>query len=82
MLSYIILDSFQEIVELTQSEQNQAELEAKSVCKFDSGKYAIMNCGISVEGPRMHLACGHDEKCFIYAIKQKVVTPRPNSPGG
>lgn len=71
---------FQEIIELIASD-NPAKLAAKSVCSFKRGSYAIMSCGIATDGPRTHLACGHDDRCVTYAINQRVVTPRPNSPG-
>ncbi|XP_067936430.1 guanine nucleotide-exchange factor SEC12-like [Watersipora subatra] len=59
-----------------------SEVGAKSVCRFKSGTYAIMNCAKHADGPITYLACGHDDKCVVYSVKQKVITPRPNSPDG
>lgn len=70
----------QEIIEL--GSDDEKGVCAKSVCKFNSGKYAIMNCGTMTDShKKVHIACGHDDKCYIYMIKQKTVTPKPNTAG-
>mgnify|MGYP001792468154 CR=1 FL=1 len=70
----------QEVIELTSGDDN--EVGANSVFTFKSGKFSIMNCAMMIDSlRRVHLACGHDEKCYIYMLKQKLVAQRPNSPG-
>ncbi|XP_025109805.1 prolactin regulatory element-binding protein-like isoform X1 [Pomacea canaliculata] len=68
-----------EIYELKQTEES---VQASSICRHDAGSEAIMNCSSFYDGRNYIIACGQDEKCKIYSVRYKVVSPsKANSDG-
>ena len=68
----------QEIFELKQTEN---QVLASSICRHDTGTDAVMNCASYYDGRNYFLACGQEEKCHLYSVKYKVITPKKETTG-
>ncbi|XP_041358183.1 prolactin regulatory element-binding protein-like [Gigantopelta aegis] len=51
------------------------QLVASSLCRYDTGIQAVMNCATFYDGRHHNLATGQDDECHTYSLKYKVVIP-------
>ena len=54
------------------------QLVASSLCRYDTGTQAVMNCATFYDGRHHYLATGQDDECHTYSLKYKVVTHEQN----
>ncbi|XP_076462540.1 guanine nucleotide-exchange factor SEC12-like [Babylonia areolata] len=63
-------------IEIFELKQRGDKVLASSICRHDTGSDAVMNCATFYDGRNHFLACGQEEKCHLYSVKYKVITPK------
>jgi len=46
---------------------------------FDTDREAPMNCAVFKDDKNYTVAMGMDEKCVIYSLRHKIITPKKGS---
>ncbi|KAK7099887.1 guanine nucleotide-exchange factor SEC12-like [Littorina saxatilis] len=67
------------VIEIFELKQREDKVLASSICRHDTGTDAVMNCASFYDGRNHFIACGQEEKCHLYSVKYKVITPKKES---
>ena len=50
--------------------------ELRKVMSFDTERAAPMNCAVFKDDKNYTVAMGMDDRCFIYSLRHKIITPK------
>ena len=54
----------------------EGSCELRKVMSFDTDRAAPMNCTVFKDDKNYTVAMGMDDKCFIYSLRHKIITPK------
>ncbi|KAK2174544.1 hypothetical protein NP493_791g00016 [Ridgeia piscesae] len=66
-------------IEIYELKHFTGSCELRKVMSFDTDREAPMNCAVFKDDKNYTVAMGMDEKCVIYSLRHKIITPKKGS---